>query len=565
VSRSQHKVAALKESIARKTARAIAMENRLKISREEFRATKQRIKLSNKQIDQLVQLLRRVNAQLRANNLMEISSTLRAAVTNEEHSSLLLAIVAKIESGSDVSEVHQMIDTLIKTLLKDKSVNQDNLIRAKKSVGPMRRSQITLVNALRKQTKSLIKSRDSLVAGVSKSKVNLNALSTQLAAGRRQLKASRSIHKQLKKTCKGDSRSWLARRVRLQKKLRVLRGLSKKLRQQNFPDQLRVQIAQIKVDLPYWQLGEWSDCSADCGLGKMTRTVECTGNTCRGRKPATSSHCSNGPCQADCIVSRWSKFSKCSAKCGGGQKTRTRKILAQTSGKGLACPAPSGLKKVAACNMHKCKEAEVPARLQPCVLKGTCPYGCWNSLSCPAGMSHYGDGSACQGGGKASCDLSFCWNWGNQGNAPLQKCELPALTYEVYDCALSGTCPLWSWTQLPCPAGQKHYGDGSACSGGGLPSCDLSFSWNPANKGNGDIPKCRVPELERRALKCAKTKSCPSWAWIHVPCPAGMTRYGDGSACRGGGRSNCDLGFVSNAANALPACPITFESEEADE
>jgi hypothetical protein len=198
--------------------------------------------------------------------------------------------------------------------------------------------------------------------------------------------------------------------------------------------------------------------------------------------------------------------------------------------------------------------------LDPCVMKGSCAPQCWNQLSCPKGMTHYGDGSACQNNdlprtNDGACDLSFCMNWENAGNAGLQKCILPELQRQTFDCALSGACPKWSWTQLPCPSGMKHYGDGSACTDG-TNGCDLSYVWNPQNKGNGDMPKCILPKLQRRALACAHDRSCPSWAWINLPCPEGMTHYGDGSMCRGGQRQ-CDLGFASGSPNSnVEACPL---------
>jgi hypothetical protein len=40
-------------------------------------------------------------------------------------------------------------------------------------------------------------------------------------------------------------------------------------------------------------------------------------------------------------------------------------------------------------------------------------------------------------------------------------------------------------------------------------------------------------------------------------CPTGQTRYGDGSACRGGGLPNCDLGYCHNNPNAYSPCVIS--------
>ena len=37
-------------------------------------------------------------------------------------------------------------------------------------------------------------------------------------------------------------------------------------------------------------------------------------------------------------------------------------------------------------------------------------------------------------------------------------------------------------------------------------------------------------------------------------CPTGQTRYGDGSACQGGGLPNCDLGYCHSNPNSLSPC-----------
>ena len=58
-------------------------------------------------------------------------------------------------------------------------------------------------------------------------------------------------------------------------------------------------------------------------------------------------------------------------------------------------------------------DSEMTTDYPSCVFSNTCAYGCWKALECPPGMSHYGDGSACQGGGRPNCDLSWCWNPNN--------------------------------------------------------------------------------------------------------------------------------------------------------
>ncbi|MBI9074200.1 MAG: lamin tail domain-containing protein [Desulfatibacillum sp.] len=76
-----------------------------------------------------------------------------------------------------------------------------------------------------------------------------------------------------------------------------------------------------------WNLGAWSDCSADCGAGTSTRTVTCrdeAGNSvadgfCPGVKPAASQICNDEPCAYSWFIGPWED---CSVACGGGAQTR---------------------------------------------------------------------------------------------------------------------------------------------------------------------------------------------------------------------------------------------------
>ncbi|KAJ8274951.1 hypothetical protein COCON_G00095760 [Conger conger] len=80
-----------------------------------------------------------------------------------------------------------------------------------------------------------------------------------------------------------------------------------------------------------WSIGEWSACSASCGQGSQTRTVQCvTHDTLSSRlaadshcaavsaRPATLQVCEQLPC-AEYSVSSWSG---CSVTCGEGTQTR---------------------------------------------------------------------------------------------------------------------------------------------------------------------------------------------------------------------------------------------------
>ncbi|KFR02516.1 A disintegrin and metalloproteinase with thrombospondin motifs 7, partial [Nipponia nippon] len=74
--------------------------------------------------------------------------------------------------------------------------------------------------------------------------------------------------------------------------------------------------------IPSWEVGNWSECSATCGVGAIWRTVRCSTGSDDGcaaaNKPVPARRCSLRPCSS-WRVGNWSK---CSRSCGGGLKVR---------------------------------------------------------------------------------------------------------------------------------------------------------------------------------------------------------------------------------------------------
>ncbi|XP_065596196.1 A disintegrin and metalloproteinase with thrombospondin motifs 12 [Cyrtonyx montezumae] len=75
-------------------------------------------------------------------------------------------------------------------------------------------------------------------------------------------------------------------------------------------------------DDAYWIVGNWSECSTTCGMGAFWRHVECSSKNVshcqRTKKPDHARKCYLRPC-ASWKTGNWSK---CSAYCNGGFKTR---------------------------------------------------------------------------------------------------------------------------------------------------------------------------------------------------------------------------------------------------
>ncbi|XP_010001146.1 PREDICTED: A disintegrin and metalloproteinase with thrombospondin motifs 7, partial [Chaetura pelagica] len=71
---------------------------------------------------------------------------------------------------------------------------------------------------------------------------------------------------------------------------------------------------------PSWEVGNWSECSATCGVGAVWRPVRCSSDAgcAAANKPVPARRCSLRPC-ATWRVGNWSK---CSRSCGTGMKVR---------------------------------------------------------------------------------------------------------------------------------------------------------------------------------------------------------------------------------------------------
>ncbi|NWI89415.1 ATS7 metalloproteinase, partial [Pitta sordida] len=74
--------------------------------------------------------------------------------------------------------------------------------------------------------------------------------------------------------------------------------------------------------VPTWEVGNWSECSATCGVGAIWRSVRCSGGTdaacAMASRPVPARRCSLRPCSS-WRVGNWSK---CSRNCGEGTKVR---------------------------------------------------------------------------------------------------------------------------------------------------------------------------------------------------------------------------------------------------
>lgn len=64
----------------------------------------------------------------------------------------------------------------------------------------------------------------------------------------------------------------------------------------------------------------------------------------------------------DCVMAKWSKWTRCTKKCGGGETERERSVISTALNGGTACPMGDDgfpfVKDLAGCNMETCAEDE---------------------------------------------------------------------------------------------------------------------------------------------------------------------------------------------------------------
>ncbi|XP_073244555.1 SCO-spondin-like isoform X1 [Porites lutea] len=176
----------------------------------------------------------------------------------------------------------------------------------------------------------------------------------------------------------------------------------------------------IVVNGGWGNWSDWSACSASCGPGNSTRTRRCDspppgpgGNPCVGLR-LENKPCNLRPCRTVAVVNggwgNWSEWSACSTSCGPGTSIRTRRCDNPP-------PSPGGKSCVG-----------LPVDNKPCDL-GPCPGDCWSDWSgwsqctkaCGCGKQFrvrfcncaYGQGySQCKGPGESSqtCNCNACPN-----------------------------------------------------------------------------------------------------------------------------------------------------------
>eukprot|EP01006_Ploeotia_vitrea_P001070 TRINITY_DN104148_c0_g1_i1.p1 TRINITY_DN104148_c0_g1~~TRINITY_DN104148_c0_g1_i1.p1 ORF type:complete len:800 (+),score=38.93 TRINITY_DN104148_c0_g1_i1:65-2464(+) len=259
---------------------------------------------------------------------------------------------------------------------------------------------------------------------------------------------------------------------------------------------------------------DWSDCSASCGGGTKTRSRRPKNQGAKNCPPLTSSiECNTQSCtDTDCVVAKWSDWSPCSRMCAGGMQMKFRTITTQPRGNGKPCPATSQAQR---CNM------------QPCC-RSDCVVGQWT------------DWSSCSkscGSGTSIRTRPVLRVTGHRPNCPSikesQDCNTMPCDLTV-DCVVSG----WSkWDQC------------TVSCGGGTHTQTRTITIAPKNGGKA------CPSLVN--TEPCNTDICPA-----VDCPLGQwSKWSTCTKVCGSGKSYRTRKF-STAPKPGANCPSTQQTQD---
>jgi len=297
---------------------------------------------------------------------------------------------------------------------------------------------------------------------------------------------------------------------------------------------------------------EWSECDAKCGEGERVRTrkvlteAELGGTSFTGDLKEVEGCPDLLPCadHIDCAWSDWQDWSGCSCTCGGGSKTRDRYIATSPRGQGRLC-APVDKRQITACNTQPCGRACVDGSWEIWSDWGAC------TATCVGGVTWRARKVAVQASECGKPPVGFATEYKTCG-------EGVSCSNSDIDCKFAEWAP-WSDCSCTCD-GWKERTRGMAVQGRGRGK----FCVGPQN----EIDACNVKApgcgTEPRSTKVdCLLSDWTGWSTCSATCGLGQqsrTRsvatetQGDGKVCAGPVKeiATCDVGVCGGYSTAIP-------------
>jgi hypothetical protein len=240
------------------------------------------------------------------------------------------------------------------------------------------------------------------------------------------------------------------------------------------------------------KFGPWSPCSKTCGVGKRTRIRTIIKHGATGYQcPALEENaaCSVLPCDVDCIVSKFNKWTPCSRSCNTGFRTRDRVVLTQPRHHGKPCPY---LRQAQTCKTQACP---VDCQMSHWSAWGDC------AVTCSKGVQK-----------RSRKQLHIATHGG-------EECELSrGLFYDQHRECDAGPCPVGctvtSWGE---------FGDCTKTCGTGLKVRRRTITWQSTSPGSvcpmlEEVKECNT---EHCAIDCV-VSNFGKWSTCDRTCGGGM-------------------------------------------
>jgi hypothetical protein len=287
-------------------------------------------------------------------------------------------------------------------------------------------------------------------------------------------------------------------------------------------------VAPVHCTVASW--GSWGDCNALCGGGRAAReraivvAPDGTGDQC----PATteSQPCNTQPCDVDCAVDAWTKWSDCTAPCGGGRHTRTREVRIAPRFEGTPCPA---LHEELICNAQVCvptpPPTPAPATVAPTPGLINCVMGEWAAWG--------------------ACEVTC-----GHGYQTRTRRVLVAAQHGGADCGATSEACVCADIPRNCPLDCEvsSWFDWNACDR----SCHgKQTRWRSvlANVAFGGVACPAMSEVR----KCNEDTACPEDCVVEPP-----TNWGACSRTCGIGHETRQIKIVSPPRNGGKSCPTSL-------